>query len=68
MGPLSAVAVAVNFLLLGLNFGGWATISGKVLGVVLIVGLVVILLDTFWYFTRGRAVLAPRAPAGQTQP
>lgn len=66
MGPLSAVAIAVNFLLLGLTEGGWATISGKVLGVVLIVGLVVILVDTFWWYTRGRSV-ASRAPAGTTQ-
>lgn len=49
MGPLSAVAVAVSFFLLGLDLPGWATINAKVMGVILIIAAAVVLIDTFWH-------------------
>lgn len=48
MGPFPAVLVAIYLFLLGLTQGGWATISGRVLGVIAIVTAIVIVLDLFW--------------------
>lgn len=48
MGPLGAASVAVWLFLDGLTLGGWATISGKVLGVIALVAAIVIVLELFW--------------------
>lgn len=62
MGPLPAVFVAVYLFLLGLTQGGWATISGKVLGVIAIITAIVIVLDLFWAH---RTVFTTRRPVVQ---
>lgn len=54
MGPLSAVALFVGFLLLGLQNGGWVTGSPHFFGVVYIVVAVGVLLDAFWVNSYGR--------------
>jgi hypothetical protein len=48
MGPLSAVAVAVSFLILGLTWIAWTTASTHALGVIFIIAAIVVLLDAFW--------------------
>jgi hypothetical protein len=49
MGPLSAVAVAVSFLILGMNWIAWITASAHTLGVILIIAAIVVLIDAFWH-------------------
>jgi hypothetical protein len=48
MTALSGIPILISFFLLGLNEGGWATISGKVLGVVFIITAILILLDLLY--------------------
>jgi hypothetical protein len=48
MGPLSAVAISVFLLLFGLAGITWITISPKALGVVALIAMALILIDTFW--------------------
>jgi hypothetical protein len=48
MGPLSAVSVAVTFILFGLDIATWATINNKVMGVIFIIAACLVLIDTFW--------------------
>lgn len=60
MGPLSAVSVAVTFILFGLDLATWATINNKVLGVIFIVAACLVLIDTFWAH---RAIFVRNPPA-----
>lgn len=53
MKPLSAVALFVFLLILGLTWVTWITASAKVLGIIAIVVGFVILLDTFWLRSEG---------------
>jgi hypothetical protein len=48
MGPLSAVAISVTFILFGLDVGTWATINAKTMGVIFIIAAVLVILDVFW--------------------
>lgn len=48
MGPLSAVAIAVTFLIFGLTQIAWITASAHALGVIFLIASVVVLLDAFW--------------------
>lgn len=48
MSALSGVPILISFFLLGLTEGGWATINGKVLGVIFIVTAVLILIDLIY--------------------
>jgi hypothetical protein len=48
MGPLSAVAVAVSFLILGLTWITWITASTHALGVIFVIAAIIVLLDAFW--------------------
>jgi hypothetical protein len=61
MGPLSGIPIAISFFLLGLQEGGWATISGKVLGVIFIVTAILVIVDLLWahrgVFTRRQTVV-----------
>lgn len=54
MGPLSAVAVSVFLLLFGLAETGEITIKPTALGWVAIIAMIVVLIDTFWLYWRGR--------------
>jgi hypothetical protein len=45
MSALSGVPMLISFFLLGLQVATWATINGKVLGVILIVTAILILID-----------------------
>lgn len=54
MGPLSAVAVAVSFLILGLTWISWITASTHALGVIFLIAAVVVLLDAFWINSAAR--------------
>ena len=48
MKPLSAVALCLFLVLLGLTWITWITASAKVLGIFAIIAVIVILLDTFF--------------------
>lgn len=54
MGVISAIACIAAFIFLALVLGGWATISGSVLGVILIICAALILLDLIWPYARAR--------------
>ena len=54
MGPLSAVACSVWLLIVGLNDIAWISAQPKVIGVLAIIAVVVILIDTFWRWSRTR--------------
>lgn len=62
MGPLSAVAVIVAFILIAITWIGWATISHTFLGAVLLIAAALILIDTFW---RHRSIFASRSAPPQ---
>lgn len=53
MKPLSAVALFVLLLILGLTWVNWITASTKVLGIISIVVAFIVLLDTFWLRSEG---------------
>jgi hypothetical protein len=56
MGPLSAVAVAFLFIMLGLTWIGWITVATHGLGVIALICAALVLIDTFWHY--GRPYLA----------
>jgi hypothetical protein len=47
MGPLSAVAVSIFLVILGLNWVTWITAAPKALGVFALVAAGLVLIDTF---------------------
>jgi hypothetical protein len=49
MGPLSAIAAAFSFVMVGLTWIGAITAGLEFLGWVLIISAVVFVLDTFWF-------------------
>ncbi len=67
MAPLSAVALSIWLVLFGMTEAGWATISGKVLGVIAIIVAIIILLDTFWWHTARYIGNRQGQPAGPVQ-
>jgi hypothetical protein len=54
MGPLSAVALAIGLILLGLTWLGEISASLHFLGLVLIIVAIVIILDAFWIGSAAR--------------
>lgn len=51
---MSAVAIAVSFLILSMSWLGWITVAIHVLGVIFLIAAIVILLDAFWFNSGGR--------------
>lgn len=71
MGPLSAVAVAGSFIILGLTWIAWITASAHTLGIIFLIATALVLLDAFWFGSghryaawRGERVVQPVAPPG----
>lgn len=48
MRPLSAFAVIVAFILVGITWVGWVSASITFLGAVLLIAAALIAIDTFW--------------------
>jgi hypothetical protein len=66
MSPLSAVAVAVAFLILGMTWIAWITATPHTLGVIFIIAAIVVLVDAFWH-ARGYIATRGRAPGQPVQ-
>lgn len=49
MGPLSGVAVAVSFIILGMTWLTWITASTTVLGAIFFIAAILVLIDCFWH-------------------
>lgn len=52
MGPLSAVAVAFLFIMLGLTWIGWVTASAHALGIIALICAALVIIDAFWHYGR----------------
>lgn len=64
MGPLSAVAVAVSFLILAMTWLTWITASATTLGWIFFIAAIVVLVDTFWSHF-GSTLVVRRGPPPQ---
>lgn len=62
MKPLSAIALCLFLVLLGLTWVTWITASAKVLGIFALIAVVVILVDTFWFSSDERWRARRQAP------